>query len=233
MKNKVVFITGGSRGLGAYTAKQVLAAGGSAYCVSRSGNPPEISDGIDGNKLGSGVIDLSDYTSCEKSLRDCVSKFGRIDVLINNVSGYFGGKEIGQYSADALRSEIESTLLGGIFVTNAFMALANKRDTRQHIIFVSSISGLGREQDNGLHCVYAAAKAGVIRFSETINETTRKLGTSSHVIIPNNIRNEQFVEQNAISFEDVYKAIDFLIKANDNLYVDQILLNPFLVSRES
>jgi len=230
MKDKVIFISGGARGFGASVVTQALADGATVFCASRGGTLPEGVEPSGDSRCKPGELDITDDRSCETAIDACLTEFGRIDILLNNASGYFGGKPIGQYPAQDIQNEIAATLLGTILLTNTFVNRANRPTDRQFIVNMSSISGLGREPDNGLHCVYAAAKAGVIRFTETINETLREVNTSAHVLIPNNIRVDRLVEQNAVSQDDVYRVIRFLTQTSDNLYVDQLLLNPFATS---
>lgn len=227
MKDKVVFVSGGARGVGAHIVRGVLEAGGSVFCGSRRGAAPSDLPSHATKRLAASRLDVTDYASCALAMKQCVEEFGRVDILVNNASGYFGGEVIGRYAPDDIKAELEATLLGAIYLTNAFMDIADRADARQHVIFMSSISAVPREPGNGRHCVYAAAKAGVIRFAQAIQETTSGTNTSAHVLIPGNIRGENLGEDQAISFQDLYRALQFVTDASDNLQVDQLVLAPF------
>jgi 3-oxoacyl-[acyl-carrier protein] reductase len=231
MKDKVVFISGSARGLGASLAESYYHDNANVFCASRSGEKPKSLENTDPKRVSSGTLDICDYPSCEQAISQCLLIFGRIDILINNASGFFGRKKIGDYSPVELRSEIETTLLGAINLTNVFVERAALEDINQHIIFISSTSGLSREGGNELFPVYAAAKAGIIRFAECINASTRDKGIYSHTLIPSNIREANFAYEAAVSRSDVFQAIKFLIEPSHNLYVDQIVLNPARVEK--
>lgn len=201
---RVIFISGGARGLGAYFAERGLENGDSVYCASRDGTMPQTLTMQQGD-LHCGVLNVTSYESCKFAVNDCLKKFGRIDVLINNAANAPTAAAIGQYSPEELATEVNTTLLGSMYLTNAFVALATRTD-RQHIVFVSSTSGLAGEPNNGLHAAYAAAKAGVIRFAEVINETIIDHNTSAHVLIPHNIRPDRLEAQDAVSPANVYEA---------------------------
>jgi len=184
MKDKVVFISGSARGLGASLAESFYHDNANVFCASRSGEKPKSLENTDPKRVSSGTLDICDYPSCEQAISQCLLIFGRIDILINNASGFFGRKKIGDYSPVELRSEIET-----------------------------------------------AAKAGIIRFAECINASTREKGIYSHTLIPSNIREANFAYEPAVSRSDVFQAIKFLIEPSHNLYVDQIVLNPARVEK--
>lgn len=84
MKNKVAFITGGARGLGAGLAKQIIDHGGFAFVVDvkKDGvleQVQELGESADGC-----VCDVTDLASLEKAMTQCAERFGGIDFVVAN-----------------------------------------------------------------------------------------------------------------------------------------------------
>jgi NAD(P)-dependent dehydrogenase (short-subunit alcohol dehydrogenase family) len=87
LRDKVVLITGGSRGLGLVLARHICEQGGKVALIAR--DPAELARAkADLEARGGNVLtvecDLLDRGRIESAVREVVSRFGRIDILINN-----------------------------------------------------------------------------------------------------------------------------------------------------
>ncbi len=87
LRDKVVLITGGSRGLGLVLARHICAQGGNVALLAR--DPEELARAkADLTARGGGVLtvqcDLLDRDQIQAALRRVIDRFGRIDILINN-----------------------------------------------------------------------------------------------------------------------------------------------------
>jgi NAD(P)-dependent dehydrogenase (short-subunit alcohol dehydrogenase family) len=87
LSNKVVLITGGSRGLGLVLARQICAEGGKVALLARD-NDELIRAKTDLTGRGGGVFtiqcDLLDFEQIRLAIRQTIDRFGKIDILINN-----------------------------------------------------------------------------------------------------------------------------------------------------
>ena len=94
MKDKIVVITGGSRGIGLETTKDLLRQGATVIMASR--------DPIQANKAIESIqnttqksrcefmhLDLTDYNNINQFVEQIKSKYGKIDILINNAGSCF------------------------------------------------------------------------------------------------------------------------------------------------
>jgi len=87
LREKVVLITGGSRGLGLVIARQICARGGNVALIAR--DPDELARAKadlstrDGNVLTI-QCDLLDAEQIHAAVREVIDRFGKIDILINN-----------------------------------------------------------------------------------------------------------------------------------------------------
>src|SRR6266513_314321 len=87
LRNKVVLITGGSRGLGLVLARRICAAGGKVALLARDNNEL-IRAKTDLTRRGGRVFtiqcDLLDPEQIQLAVRQTIDRFGKIDILINN-----------------------------------------------------------------------------------------------------------------------------------------------------
>src|SRR5215213_7817432 len=91
LKNKVALVTGASRGLGAAMARK-LGACGARVAVNCFGSPEKAQKVVeDIKRAGSDAhafrADVRDEAQVEKLVRDTVSRFGPVDVLVINATG--------------------------------------------------------------------------------------------------------------------------------------------------
>ena len=89
LKDKVVLVTGGGRGLGRAYA-EAMAAEGAAVVAGDIRNTSETVASIEatgGQALGL-ELDVTDMASCQNMADQAVEKFGRVDILVNNAALY-------------------------------------------------------------------------------------------------------------------------------------------------
>ncbi len=88
-ENKVVLVTGGTRGIGFVTAKAFLDEGAQViFCGSREESvdkaSAKLSEDYDSGKFKGIWPDLLDYDSVEATFKEVAKEYGTIDVLVNN-----------------------------------------------------------------------------------------------------------------------------------------------------
>src|SRR5499427_4329335 len=132
--SKTAIVTGASRGIGAGLVEAFLERGYNVVANSRhitKGNPFATSPCL---ALVDG--DIGDRSTAAKIVDTAVTKFGRIDVLINN-AGVFITKPFTEYTAEDFNTLVSTTLAGFLFLSQ----LAVKQMLRQksgNIINVST-----------------------------------------------------------------------------------------------
>src|SRR5262245_56111855 len=97
LKNKVAVITGSVGNLGLATARLFQQAGAKTVLVDRSPDRlretfKDVADSKD-HWLASG-FDLTKVDSTGKLVEQTIARFGRVDVLVNTVGGFRGGKSV-------------------------------------------------------------------------------------------------------------------------------------------
>jgi L-fucose dehydrogenase len=99
IKNKIIIVTGGAKGIGAGITKSLAAEGAIPVVVGRDAND---NDAII-KEIGTGfgiTAELTHPEACENAIKATIEKFGRIDGLVNNAGVNDGvGLEKGNYEA--------------------------------------------------------------------------------------------------------------------------------------
>src|SRR5512139_3691727 len=90
---KVWFITGATRGLGVEFAKAAMRAGDCVVATGRNAAAVQDALGANSDQLLAVDLDVTDVAAAKRAVDHAVSKFGTIDVLVNNAGyghlGYF------------------------------------------------------------------------------------------------------------------------------------------------
>ena len=83
-------------------------------------NPQNASDALKQGNVLLTKMDVTDSDSIKKAVREAISRFGQIDVLINN-AGYYSIGVVEAIPEEEIRRQIETNLLGLIFTTKAVL----------------------------------------------------------------------------------------------------------------
>ncbi|TRL41180.1 SDR family NAD(P)-dependent oxidoreductase [Rhizobium straminoryzae] len=89
LRNRVVIVTGGSRGLGREMVLELVSAGAHLAVIGSQAGPALDDTVAEANRSGPGramalVADVSDNDQCEAAVASTLAAFGRVDVLVNN-----------------------------------------------------------------------------------------------------------------------------------------------------
>lgn len=156
--DKVVIVTGAAQGIGKTVALQLLKEGGSVVLVDRSPLVNEIASQLSQdqkNKALPVVADLEQFSGFQSVVEQAVAKFGRIDILINNVGGTIWMKPFATYEEDQIEKEIRRSLFPTLWGCRAVLPVM--LDQKGGVIVnVSSVATRGINR-----VPYAAAKGGV------------------------------------------------------------------------
>lgn len=162
-KDKVIYITGGTAGIGFATAKLCLEKGATVVVTGRNIERLEKAK-LDLATVSSSVIahnvDVSNESEVTKSLNEIFHDHGRIDGLVNNAPSIHTGKIIDLDMA-AWRTNFKANL-DAVFITTKIVLPWMMEAQNGAIVNIASVVGLkGVSYMSG----YGAAKAGLINFS--------------------------------------------------------------------
>lgn len=157
LKDKVVLVTGGSKGIGQGIVRSFLAEGCRVANVNRSadeGRALEAEFAANGQECAFIQADLNDVAACQRAVEQTVVKFGRLDVLVNN-AGVNDGVSL-TAGPDAFLGSLQRNLLH--VYAMAHYSLPELKKSRGSIINIGSkVSVTGQGGTSG----YAAAKGAI------------------------------------------------------------------------
>ncbi len=231
---RVAIVTGGSRGIGRAISVELAR---SRYFVilnykSRTQAAEETlelirSEGADGEAIR---FDVSDRQETETAVRDIISRFKNIEVLVNN-AGISADTLFVMMSENNWDSVIHTTLGGFYNITKPVLANMLRRK-RGSIVSISSVAGLigNRGQTN-----YSAAKAGLIGASRSLSCEVARLGIRVNVVAPGLIQTEMIEDAPVASIkglipmarlgqpEEVARVVRFLCSEDASYITGQVI----------
>jgi dihydroxycyclohexadiene carboxylate dehydrogenase len=152
-ENKVAVITGAAQGIGRRVAERMAEEGARLVLVDRSELVHELAH--IGSEVLTTTADLEQYADCARVMAEAKERFGRIDILINNVGGTIWAKPFEHYTEAQVEAEVRRSLFPTLWCCHA--ALPTMLEQGQGVIVnVSSIATRGVNR-----VPYGAAKGGV------------------------------------------------------------------------
>ncbi|MEK4146251.1 3-oxoacyl-ACP reductase family protein [Robertmurraya sp. FSL W8-0741] len=169
LKNKVVFITGASRGIG--QAAALLFAEHGARLILHARNAASLTETIEKVAKVSSIspyvltYDVKDFPSIKNSFKAIKKEFGRLDVLINN-AGVMNESLLGLVS-DELIGQTMETNVHSVLYHMQYASRIMMKQKEGSIINVSSIAGTNGIEGNS---AYSASKAAVIGATKSVSK---------------------------------------------------------------
>ena len=120
MKNKIWFVTGASKGLGLALVKKLLSSGYRVAATSR--NVKDLQNAVNAGRevFLPLAVDLINENSVENAIKETVSHFGSIDVVVNNAGyGLLGGLE--ELTDNEVRQQFDVNVFGAVAMMKAVL----------------------------------------------------------------------------------------------------------------
>ena len=205
LEKKIAVVTGAGRGIGRAIALKFAAEGADVACVSRTAeNSEKVAAEIRalGRKAWAYAADVADSgavgAAAEKILADC----GRVDVLVNN-AGVTRDGLLMRMSDEDWDTVLDTNLKGAFLFTKA-LTRAFVRQRSGRIINVASIIGL---IGNAGQVNYAASKAGLIGFTQSVARELASRNVTANVLAPGFIETDMTAGLSAELKADLLKKI--------------------------
>ncbi|KQV69531.1 oxidoreductase [Nocardioides sp. Root122] len=154
---KVVVVTGAAQGIGEAVARRISAEDGRLVLADRSELVHELAEELAATGRGAlaVVADLEAYDGATTVVAQAVARFGRVDVLVNNVGGAINFKPFTEFTDAEISAEVQRSLMTTLFSCRAVLPGMVERGAGV-IVNVSSAA------TRGIHRIpYSAAKGGI------------------------------------------------------------------------
>lgn len=193
LNEKVVLITGASRGIGEHLVRRIASSGARVVCCARTAHRVETlaaelnSKGFNALAVAADVSSANDVASV---VNQAIAHFGRIDVLVNNVGIAGPTKPIEETEL----VDWNATLAGNL--TSTFLCLREviphmKRQGGGSVVNIGSVTG---KRPLPYRVGYASAKMGIIGLTRTAAEELGRAGIRVNCICPGAVAGERLDE---------------------------------------
>ncbi|EQC70512.1 3-oxoacyl-[acyl-carrier-protein] reductase [Streptococcus equinus] len=187
IKNKNVFVTGSTRGIGLAIAHRFASLGANIVLNGRSEISKDLIDSF--NDYGVKVIaisgDVSQFDDAKRMVDEAIAELGSVDILVNN-AGITNDKLMLKMTEADFESVLKVNLTGAFNMTQSVLKPMT-RARQGAIINLSSVVGL---RGNVGQANYAASKAGLIGFTKSVAREVASRGIRVNAIAPGFIESD-------------------------------------------
>lgn len=187
IKNKNVFVTGSTRGIGLAIAHRFASLGANVVLNGRSEISAELIDSFKDYQVKVIVIsgDVSQFDDAKRMVDEAIAKLGSVDILLNN-AGITNDKLMLKMTEADFESVLKVNLTGAFNMTQSVLKPMT-RARQGAIINLSSVVGL---TGNVGQANYAASKAGLIGFTKSVAREVAARGVRVNAIAPGFIESD-------------------------------------------
>ena len=229
--NRAAIVTGASSGIGLAISRVLCELNYDVYGFGRDFEREEAADFIQNTNTFHPVIGdlLETQKVCDKVKQ--IARKVQVQILVNGAGvGYYGLHE--QLSVKQIQTLVRTNLELPLILSNRLLRVL--KDNNGYIINISSVTA---KQSSPHGCAYAATKAGLTSFGESLFDEARKYGVKVTTIHPdmtqtNLYRDADFTcgkeEESFLDPAEVAEAVRYVLGQRDGLVVPDITLRPQL-----
>ena len=182
-QDKVALIAGGTGALGRAVAMAFAREG--ARVVVTYKHQPEFDAFISQSKSGgyqaTGVmVDVTDLAGVSRMIEDIRAKHGALDILVNTVGAYHGGKRVWEEDLSAYEHMMSLNLKAGFVLARSVIPTLIQQN-RGWVVNVASRAAYGQSPGAAL---YAASKAGALALFDSLADELKPYAISVNSVVP-------------------------------------------------
>jgi 3-oxoacyl-[acyl-carrier protein] reductase len=237
LRDRVALVTGGSRGIGRGIALR-LAQNGARIAIAYRSNKAAAQESLrQMQTVGADCVavetDISEPARAEQLIKTVGDRFGRLDILVNNV-GHFRWGTLSESSVEDWQEIFDSNVMTVFYMCRAALPLMRKGRWGRII----NLGAVGAERAFGQAKIsaYAAAKAAVVAMSRSLALEEAKNAITVNVVNPSNIdakelsleearklRDARYPIGRPPTVEDVSAAVAFFASAEAEYVTGQVV----------
>lgn len=189
LTGKIALVAGGTGGLGRAVSLAFLKEGADVIVTYR--NDQEFADlksiaGTNGSRLVGRHVDVTDEAAVQELIEGILSQNVRLDVLVNTVGAFIGGKTLWELDGKILDQMLALNLRSGFLLSRA-AGKAMLKQGKGAIVNVASKAAL--EHEAGMS-VYAASKAAALALMDSLAADLKGSGVRVNSVLPSIIDTE-------------------------------------------
>jgi NADP-dependent 3-hydroxy acid dehydrogenase YdfG len=215
----VFLSTGASSGIGAATARHAAQAGYKLVLAARSKDKLDaLAEEVGGLAV---ECDVTAWEDQERMVASTLAEFGRLDVVFGN-AGFGAPRGFLESTPEHWRAMVLTNVYGLALTIRA--TLPALRETRGHVLLTGSVAG--RRALPG--SLYSATKWAVTAMGEALRQEVDGSGIRVTLIEPGMVDTPFFDNrpENALTADDVARAVMFAIEQPPHVDVNEILVRP-------
>ncbi|MBI9071700.1 MAG: SDR family oxidoreductase [Melioribacteraceae bacterium] len=231
IKNSTAIVTGGSLGIGKATAKLLIDNGAKVIITGRNKERLELA----ASEIGAIAchIDITDYNNFKPTIKELISKHGKIDILINNAGiGAFG--ELGDLTIDQFESVFNTNVFGLALFTQELLPHFKERKSGNIVNIASTAALKGFAHGT----VYSASKFALRGMTQCWQAELRKHNIRVMLINPSEVttafanaeRKERAEVDNKLRSVEIAHSIKSALEMDDRGFIPELTVwatNPF------
>ncbi|MEO0329985.1 MAG: SDR family oxidoreductase [Pseudomonadota bacterium] len=178
---QTILITGASSGIGKSTAKHFQSKGWNVIATMRDPSTEAELGSLENTFVTR--LDVTDAGTIFDAIAQGITRFGKIDTLLNN-AGYGAYGALEAFSMERIRRQFDTNVIGLLEVTKA--VLPHMRENRSGVII--NVSSIGGHITFPLGSLYHGTKFAVEGLSEALHYELEPLGIRVHIVEPGMIK---------------------------------------------
>jgi NAD(P)-dependent dehydrogenase (short-subunit alcohol dehydrogenase family) len=232
MAERAAIVTGASSGIGLAIARVLGEEGFGITMAARRAEKLEgaaaemAAEGFDVHAVAANVAEEAEIQKVAAAHRD---RYGRLDVLVNN-AGMGIGAPVGEIQTKRLDMQLDVNLRSVILFYRECLSMLQAAGGEHRNALVVNTSSIAGKRGEGWLSVYAAAKHGVVGWTESMNRELATQGIKSTALCPafvdtpmTDFVKEHVAAEEMIRPEDVAEFVRYLLKVSPACVVPEIM----------
>ena len=167
LSNRVAIVTGGAQGFGFAIGERFIRSGAKVIIWDIDKNATEEAiEKLNSKECSYQLVDVTNFDEIKKSLSDIETKYGKIDIFINNAGIAGKNTTVAEYPIEEWKKVIELNLDAVFYCCKAVVPFMVKNNYGR-IVNIASIAG---KEGNPNASAYSTSKAGVIGLTKSLGK---------------------------------------------------------------